>query len=337
MTASFHRRTQSVADTALRGFLRLREPDCSEDERRAFERWLAADSVHQGEYAVVVATWDRLDAVATRPSPELEHRLRQVMALRGAGRIRNGRGWPASFVRSAAIAAMIVLVGGTAWWWLSFAVTVTDYHTARGEQRAVMLADGTSMEMNTDTAVTVRLWGRGRQIVVEKGEAYFTVAHDPTRPFEVIASNGRIHDIGTQFSVYKQTDRVLVAVESGLVRVDPPTNGATSAEGHVVGPGERAMYMATGQWATLARVEPAQIAVWRQGALRFDGISLAEAITEVERYRPGRILLADPALGETRIRGVFNSRNLDEFFTALPTIVPVEITLRSGDLIISRR
>lgn len=339
MSRSFSSSQQPVSNAALRWFLRVREPDCSEDERHAFDRWLAADPVHQGEYAAVVATWNRIDAVATQPSLELERRLKQAMALQGIGqrRAQNGAGSGASLRRWTAIAAMIVLVSGTAWWWISFAVTATGYHTARGEQRTVTLADGTIMEMNTDTAVTVRLWGRGRQIIVEVGEAYFTVAHDPARPFEVVASDGHIHDIGTQFSVYKQTDRVLVAVESGSVRIDLPTDGATPSDGHVVGAGERAVYMTTGLWSKIDQVEPAQIAAWRQGTLRFDGISLAEAITEVERYRSGKILLADPALGATRIRGVFSSRNLDEFFTALPNIVPVEVTHRSGDIIISRR
>jgi len=315
----------------------MQEPECSEDERRAFERWLAADAAHQEEYAAVVATWNHIDAVATKPSLELEQKLQQAMALQRVGQRRAGNGAGMSFGRWAAVAAMVVLASGTAWWWISFAVTTTGYHTARGEQRTVTLADGTVMDLNTDTAVTVRLWGKGRQVVVEAGEAYFTVAHDPARPFEVVASDGHIHDIGTQFSVYKQTDRVLVAVESGLVRIDLPTDGARSPDGRLVGAGERAVYMKTGLWSRLDRIESAQIATWRNGVLRFDGISLAEAIADVERYRAGKILLADPALGTTKIRGVFSTRNLDEFFTALPNIVPVEVTHRSGDIIVSRR
>lgn len=339
MSQSTHPISQPAAEEALRWFLRLRAPGCSDDDRRTFEQWLAADGGHQAEFAAVLETWTSLSLVAAKPAPELERCVAQALAIRApqAGGARQRRPWGRWLGRMAAVAAAIVLMSGTLWWWLFVKVTVADYRTTRGQQQTVTLADGTVMELNTDSAVIVRMWGRGRQVVMESGEAYFTVAHDPRRPFEVVAANGQIHDIGTQFSVYRQPDRVLVEVESGAVRIDLPADGIDSSNGHVVRPGERAMYMSGGQWVRLDQIKPNQVAVWREGQLRFDGIPLADAIQEIERYWPGRIILADPALGGTRVRGVFSHRNLDEFFTALPTIMPVEVTRRAGDVILSRR
>ncbi|MFZ1816452.1 MAG: FecR domain-containing protein, partial [Nitrospira sp.] len=178
-------------------------------------------------------------------------------------------------------------------------------------------------------------WGRGRQVILHTGEAYFTVAKDPARPFEVVALNGHIRDIGTQFAVYRQAERVLVAVESGAVGVALPSTDNGASQTHVLSPGERATYTTAGEWLLLDHVDPRRIAAWRQGTLRFDRIPLRDAIREIERYWTGRILLADPALGAISVSGVFDHRKLEEFFTALPTIIPVHVTHRDGNMILS--
>ncbi|WP_173050281.1 FecR domain-containing protein [Nitrospira sp. KM1] len=338
MDVSFHRHSPSASDRALKWFLRLREPACTDAERVAFEQWLAADGTHRGEYEAITDVWTGLEPVAESPSHELQGQLSQAMKPRGRSpqTARSGSPWRAVGYWTA-IAATIVLTSATAWWWIEGKPIVTAYHTAKGEQRSVVLDDGTVMDLNTGTDVTVRMWKRGRQVVVESGEVYFTVAQDPARPFEVLASEGHIHDIGTQFAVYKQPDRVVVSVESGAVNVELPSEGKAISAGHVLNAGERGAYVTHGGWAPLDTVMPKYVAAWRHGTLRFDGVPLSEALSEVERYWPGRVLLVDAALGTTQIRGVFNTRNLAEFFTALPNIVPVEIANRSGDIIISRR
>lgn len=325
----------SAMESALRWFLRLREPDCSEDERRSFEQWLAADASHRAEFEAIGATWDGLDPVAKNPSTELARRVKRLTALppvKKAPEVNAKlRSSPALWI---ATAAVMLLVSGTAWWWSAARIITTGYHTAKGEERLVTLADGTLMDLNTETDVTVQMSGRLRRITVQSGDAYFTVARD-SRPFEVIASNGHINDIGTQFSVSKRSNRVEVAVETGAVRVD--LSGEAPSSSHMLRSGERVSYMADGTFSTLERLEAAHIASWRHGTLRFDGVPLAEALAEVERYWPGRILLTDPALGNTRIRGVFNHHDLGEFFTALPNIMAVHVTHRGGDRLISRR
>jgi len=310
----------------------MRELGCSDEDAGRFEQWLTADPAHRAEYLAVQATWSHLGAVGTQPSPELQRHLAQAMTIQ----IQPQRAHRHRVLRPLmALAAMVLLVGGTLWWWSSFAVTESTHRTAKGTQQTVALSDGTIMELNTDSHVTVRMWGRGRQVTLHRGEAYFTVANDTARPFEVVASNGHIHDIGTQFSVYRQAERVLVAVESGAIRVAVPSEGNELFQAHVLHPGERAAYTAAGEWSRLVPIEPRRIAAWRQGALRFERMPLIEALREVERYWTGRILLADPSLGATSVSGVFNHHNLAEFFTALPTIIPVQVTHRNGDVIIS--
>ncbi len=325
-------RPETAAETALRWFLRLREPDTSDEDRQAFEQWLAADPAHQGEFVAVQATWEQLDAIAAQPSLTLQLCLRHALNIHAKPQTPRRRG---VLRLVTAAAATILLVSGTAWWWSSLAITESTYQTAKGRQQTVTLSDGTILDLNTESSVTVRMSGRGRQVILHNGEAYFTVANDPARPFEVLALNGHIRDIGTQFSVYRQAERVLVAVESGAVDVSVPPSGNKSSEEHVLNPGERAAYTNAGEWKRLDQVDPRRIAAWRQGTLRFDRIPLSDAIREIERYWPGRILLADPALGAISVTGLFNHRKLGEFFTALPTIIPVHVDHRNGDIILS--
>lgn len=327
---------QSAAEEALRWFLRLRDPGCSDDERRIFEQWLAADVGHQAEFTSVLETWNRLALVAAAPDHELAQCVAQALAIR-ASRDGSPRRRGLRLGRLAAVAAVIVLTSGTLWWWLFVKVTATDYRTGRGEQQTVTLPDGTIMELNAGTVVTTRFWGWGRQVIIESGDVYVTVAPDARRPFEVVAAMGRIQDIGTQFAVSKKAHRVTVAVETGAVRIDLPAPQTMLSEMHRLHAGEQGIYTAGGRWIAAERVEAQHVAIWRQGRVLFDAIPLAEAIDEISRYWPGQILLADPAVGTIRVRGVFNSRHLEEFFTALPTIVPVEVTHRFGDIIISRR
>jgi len=325
-------RSETAADAALRWFLRLREPGAPGEDGRAFERWLVADPAHQAEFLAVQTTWEQLDAVAAQPSRILQHCLRHALSIQVNPRTTRRRGILRLVM---AVAATILLVSGTAWWWSSLAVTESTYQTAKGGQHTVTLSDGTILDLNTESRVTVRMSGRSRQVLLHRGEAYFTVANDPARPFEVIALDGHIRDVGTQFSVYRQAERVLVAVESGAVDVAVPPSGNESSQAHVLTPGERATYTTAGEWTPLDQVDPRRIAAWRQGTLRFDRIPLSDAIREIERYWSGRILLADPALGTISVSGVFNHRKLDEFFTALPTIIPVHVTHRDGDIILS--
>jgi len=331
MTDSLPPSRRTAAEDAIRWFLRLREPGCSAEDTGLFEQWLASDPAHHAEYLAVQATWKHVDAVATRPSPELQFHLAHAMTIQ----VKSQREHRGRILRQlTALAAMLLLVSGTLWWW-SFAVTESTYRTAKGRQQTVTLSDGTILDLNTESSVTVRMWGRGRQVILHTGEAYFTVAKDPARPFEVVALNGHIRDIGTQFSVYRQADRVLVAVESGAIDVVIPSTGNEPSQAHVLSPGERAAYTTAGEWSRLDQIDPRRIAAWRQGTLRFDRIPLIDAIREIERYWTGRILLADPALGSISVSGVFSHHNLAEFFTALPTIIPVQVTHRDGDIILT--
>ena len=95
------------------------------------------------------------------------------------------------------------------------------YATELGGHATVPLADGSKIELNTDTKLRAALAEEQRTVWLDRGEAYFEVSKDPNRPFVVMAGDRKVTVLGTKFSVRRDGDRVSVAVAEGKVRVDP--------------------------------------------------------------------------------------------------------------------
>lgn len=318
---------------ALRWFLRLRAPDCTPGERQAFEQWLGRHPAHAREYESVQMLWDRMDVLNTHPLPEFDDLLR--------GRASPHSLWnPAALLPfTLAVTAMLVLVIGGAWWWKEMQTTVTPYQTAVGETHTVTLADGTVMEINTRTSLTVSLSSQERRIHLEEGEIYLTVVHEEELPFIVSTKGGRIRDIGTRFSVHSQEDRSVVAVAEDEVQITLQSERPGSIDGRIrhLQAGERIVYTNGEIWSDVERINTCLVAAWRQGKLIFEGIALQEAIQEVKRYWPEQIILAGPELADIKVKGIFDIKNLSGFFLALPQILPVQVTQdRAGRMILSR-
>ncbi len=323
---------QAIHREALRWFLRLRAPDCSPQEKDTFERWLAGHPAHCKEYESIQRLWDRMNILETNPMPEFEKIFRD--------RSPQASIWAsANLFQFAVVAAMMLLVFGGVWWWNAMRVTVHPYQTATGERQTVTLPDGTVMELNTNTSLSVHLSSQERRVVLDKGEVYLTVAHESERPFIVLAEGGKILDIGTQFSVYTQEDTVLVTVAEGEVQVELDPESPRTTEGHIrhLTAGECLAYTHSGIWSEVEPIQPHLIAAWRRGKLIFEGIPLSEALQEVKRYWPGQIILADESLAGTKVKGIFDLKNLSGIFQALPQILPVQVTQdRAGRMILSR-
>ncbi len=259
----------------------------------------------------------------TNPLPEFEGIL--------AEKTHSRSGWK-SFghlqVTLTVVVTMLLIIGGVRWGATNL-VTVTSYQTAFGERETVTLSDGTVIELNTRTSLSVHMSTRERRVVLEDGEAYFTVAHEEERPFIVNAKGGHIRDIGTQFSVYTQEDRVLVAVKEGSVHIsldESEHQDSNVTHSRQLTAGVRMAYTHTGRWTEVERIDSHMIAAWREGKIVFEGMALNEAIQEIKRYWPEQIILADTSLADTEVRGVIDIKNLAEFFQALPSMLPVQVT-----------
>jgi len=271
-------RSDRAGDEAAHWLVALEEAPADAALRARFQEWLDAAPENAAAWADTVHVYGLMaDMPAARkvvPFP----RRRRVLAA----------------VLSLAVAACVTVAALPGMWrhWQA------DQITAPGEIRQVRLEDGSMVHLAADSALSIRYTAEQRQVTLLSGEAFFDVAPNPARPFRVNAGGAEITVVGTAFEV-RLDDGGVVAVAHGLVRVD-------TADGT-----DR---LAAGNWLRLEEggrelgVLPlSEVAPWREGQLVARDRPMAEIIDDLRRYLPGLIVVTDPAWGQARITGVYNT------------------------------
>ncbi|WP_231890305.1 FecR family protein [Methylomonas methanica] len=301
----------SARDQAIAWLLRLRDAPADAQSRRAFAAWLAVDPAHQTAYRQVQAQWDWMEplkqqnfqardaALLYRPPPHASSR-RKWLIYGAAATVLLGVGF--------------AIFSPQGWYGLPHS-----YNTAKGQRQVVALSDGSELELNTDTEVRVHFNHGQRQVELIRGEAFFKVIHDNERPFSVQAGNLRVRDIGTAFDVYKQADRVSVAVQEGVVEM------AGQGESRELKAGQQLAYGDDERFVPATTNDIATATAWRQGKLIFNGRRLAEVLAEIGRYHEVQIRLPDPKLAELRVNGSFRTEQLDGMLNAVATLLPISV------------
>lgn len=205
------------------------------------------------------------------------------------------------------------------------------YSTAIGEQKTIQLSDGTNIELNTGSEIKVAYNKKRRLVVLESGEAMFGVSHDIDRPFLVQVGDKLVRAVGTSFIIRKtKDDAVQVTLLSGIVDVEDITSGTTQPI--TLAPGERYSYTedaanntsvssaTAGELQQLAidRPELQKLTAWRRGLVILDGLTVSEAVQEMNRYANGKkILLNSPELESKALKGVAHINNVEGFAQAI--------------------
>jgi transmembrane sensor len=238
------------------------------------------------------------------------------------------------WLAAACLGALVLAVG------LVFRWQEGRYSTAFGEQRTVTLADGSVIELNTDSALKVRFTKHQRAIRLIKGEAFFRVAHDTARPFVVSAGEASVKAVGTQFNVRMSSNSTLVSVVEGIVEV---RNGTPDAQ--AVAGAESAVRVTTGEEASITPISPqaskkrlavAKIAAssaqrsasWTRGRVEFENTPLVDVLSEFQRYRDVRILIDDESIRQLKLTGSFDAHDPDSalaYIATLPGIAVEEV------------
>lgn len=203
---------------------------------------------------------------------------------------------------------------------------LSDYHTATGERRLVRLADGSTVLLNTGTALSLAGDESGRRLRLHHGQAAFTVAPDPARPFEVEAAGGRTRALGTVFEVYEYEGQVAITVQEHAVRVQLGPETGDEPRAIVISAGERLRYDSAGRAQAAEHIDLAEHGAWQRRKLVFKDRPLAEVMAEVNRYRRGRIVIAGEHLHELRVTGVFPTGDPEAVLRLVAETLPVEIT-----------
>lgn len=286
---------------AAEWFERLRRPAVTTRALRDFHAWKRSE-VNAAAFRRVEAGWRATGALVG--DPEVQAAAREVLARRP---LRRRRDWRQILAPVAAGGALgLVLLGA----WVDRAL-IPAYRTGVGEQRLVVLEDGSRVRLNTDSAVRVAYWGDARRVFLRRGQAFFEVAHDPARPFRVDAGEAEVRALGTRFDVRREAGGVAVTLLDGRVRVEDDRGEAADLE-------PRQQLRVTD--AGLGRVRPAapEAASWTTGRLVFHDAPLAAAIDEANRYSARKVeLVGAPRLAAEPVSGVFDAGDVEAFAAAV--------------------
>jgi transmembrane sensor len=225
----------------------------------------------------------------------------------------------------AAVAASVaLLVDPPMGLWPSLAELTADHRTGTGQRLAFVPVPGVNVELNTRTSLSVAKAGRGVALI--DGEAFLTVADQKT-PFEVDATNATLRVTSAHFSVRRLDGGLSVICASGSVAC------AHAGSLLVVHPGEQLVLSSSG---TIVRSRPdLSIALaWRRGLLVFDRTPLNQAVHEINRYFPGRLILTGSAATSRPVSGIFHIDHIDLAVVQIEQLAGVSATYLPGGLVL---
>jgi transmembrane sensor len=330
-------------------YARLRAPDCSEAERRAFQQWLAADVEHEKAYEGIVRAADRvtqqakldprLQALAAKAleTPATLRLVEPVADESGIKSVSRHNSPLRTHWRSAAVLVISVgaaaLVASKAIHAPTGASPMTTYVNNESRERQIKLSDGSTLHLDVDAEINVTMSPAERHLELAKGRAYFEVAHDKQRPFSVTAGGTRTVALGTRFEVALRAQEVSVSLAEGSVAItNADATDASEAETwrEVLTPGQQLQIHSDHDQRERTQVDASTIASWSTGRLIFNGMPLNRVLDEINRYASIKVHLGDTELANIPIGGNFVAgADSNEFVETLAAVVPLR-SVRTG-------
>ena len=314
---------QDEVDSAAAAWVaRLGGGPLSPPERHDLDMWLGQSRRHANAFREAQAAWKKMGQIRFAPDgPARQIGQRQKTGAAAGFDGNQSHGKTRSWFRNAALAACLaVLIGGAVLWFGDPTVVLrADYSTAPGVRESITLADGSSINLGPASAIAVHYTERERRIELLRGLAYFAaepLGDSERRPFIVAAADGTARALGTRFMLQRIAETVEVtviehAVEVALSRDDRERSAV------VVSPGQAVRYT-NAALGEVQSINPDHALAWQRGRLIVDHRPLGDVVAELNRYRRGLVVIADPALASRRVSGVFDTSDPD---AALATIV----------------
>jgi transmembrane sensor len=302
-------------------FLVKRGEQWSEADQKALDSWIAQSVAHRVAYLRLDAAWSSADRLAAlRPSTHEESAPRRLLPL---------------LMRVAAVVAVASVLGIGAMRALSPAPERV-FATKIGGRETVSFADGSKIELNTGTVVRTRMTTQSREVWLDRGEAYFSIKHDPAHPFTVMVAGHRVTDLGTKFFIRRDGGRVEVGLTEGRARVENrsillPSQSALLAPGDVVTATSDSMSMEKKPVADLDNA-----LAWRRGMLVFHRTPLSQVAAEYNRYNRAHIVIADAETGSRTITATVPVNDLAAFARMAQNFFGLHVGRNGDEIVVTR-
>ncbi|MCK9917091.1 FecR domain-containing protein [Microbacteriaceae bacterium K1510] len=296
----------------------------SQADIEALKEWSGRSPAHAAAFDEASKAWKALDPARRKALSE------NVLAFAPAA-VRERPAGPRFGRRAFLGGAVAASAAGLAYLaarpplelWPSLSELSADYRTATGEQRRITLADSISVEMNTQTSIALRASGddaRGLELIT--GEALVSV---PRAPVTVFAASARITASNARFNVRYIGQSVCVTCLDGFVAVETPEKALSLSAGRQV------VYSAGGLDQATA-VDPAMVTAWKDGIIIFDSTPVLEVVAEVNRYRHGKVILTNAALGRERFNARFRIENIERVVGQIAQVFNVRARTLPGGI-----
>ncbi|WP_439495673.1 FecR family protein [Bosea sp. (in: a-proteobacteria)] len=305
----------TILDQAAEWYMRRDAGGFTAAEGLRLRTWLAADPRHREAFDEIEVTWSLMGHAA------FDDRPRAAPAPPA---------WRRQLMVATAIAASIVLGIG-----YLFDIPTrlrADAYTATGETRLVRLDDGSTVMLDTASAIAVDYTQQARRIRLLGGEAVFTVAPDTGRPFLVESQNGESRALGTAFAVRDDGAGATVTVLESKVGVALPDRQAEIR----LTPGQQVSYTSLGL-GPVEQVDADVETAWRRGKLIFVDKPLGSVVDALNRYHRGRIQITDAAIRSRPVSGVFEIGDPLRVLDALEASLDLRSTRLTSYLVLLHR
>ncbi len=289
----------------------------------ALTEWLEASDDHADAYRRAIGVWiDAGEAVETTPVDNVIH-----LSSRPAPKRRSLLGWGVG----GAVAASIAAVVGVSLY-MTQPVPAETYTTAKGERRAITLADGTKLMLNTDSQISVAMGRSRREVTLMRGEVSVEVAADAKRPFTLDTEDLRISDIGTEFNVLRQDDAVQVTVKSGMVSLKPAAAGSQAL---TVQAGQQGVHRNGALTSLLQNADPQQAFAWRTSHAIYRDQPLSLVVKDLNRYFDKPIVVDDET-GKLRLTAILTLDSERAVVGRLEQFLPLDATATDEAIVLRR-
>lgn len=323
MTPHAPETTEAIEEVAAGWIARQRSGAMTDQEARDLEVWLDRDPANREAFEHVEGVWRASAGLRTDP---------QIMVLRDAAMKAHPPGRPRWLAAAGMAAALAVAVLGG--WSVISPQTMPAaaligapqeqvFSTGVGQTATVTLGDGSIVTLDTNTRLRAHETEGRRMVRLDRGQAFFKVAHDRSRPFTVAAGGKTITALGTAFNVRLERGRVEVVLTEGRVKVSgpkplqlplsPPPRPIPEAD---MTPGSRLVAAGSDDWR-IVRVDVQEATSWRQGQLVFVQRPLGDVADELNRYSRKKIVIRDEELAHAPITGGFAVGDVEGFVEAV--------------------
>ncbi len=308
----------SLDEQAVTWFVRLRADNVSQQDKTRFIAWLEQSPEHRKAFYEICVMWDDENLLQSLTYSAQKHGIVPAPQKKTATNRYITLALAACFVLAISLAGQIEML------------IKADYSSAQGERKTVQLDDGSTMMLNTDSAVAVNMEDGQRRVELLKGEAFFDVKPDPNNPFVVRADHSTTRVLGTRFFVHRKHNCDEIKVLSGRVEVSEARRWKDPMVLH----DQEAVTvydMAIGQ---LQKMDSPISTSWINGFLTYENEPLETVINQINRYRSGIVIFRDDKLRNLRINGHLSIRASHDMLKVLQRTMDFKITFLTDWVVI---